>query len=213
MVHSIKDEAEYYEIMEKHPLVMLKFSATWCGPCKQVAPVIDKMAPQYPKVFIGDVDVDENQAVAQINGVTAMPTFIFYKKGEEKHRIMGGDIAGIASNLRSLQSSADGSSSFGSGGNRLGTAQSSAARPDLGALREARLRARSSSANSTINENTTTEKKEAKSNSANNIEKRSSGSINSSFGELMSTLVKYIMLYFASLFTLDSRAAAARYSA
>lgn len=206
MVHSIKDEAEYHEIMKKHPLVMLKFSATWCGPCKQVAPVIDKIAPQYPNVFIGDVDVDQNPSVAQINEVTAMPTFVFFKKGTETGRIMGGDIAGITSNLRNLQTSSDTSSSFGSGGVRLGAATSSANRPDLGALREARLRARDRSA-STDEKTNTNEKKPV------TIQQNHTPASNWSINELISNLVKYVMLYLATLFSLDSRAAAAPYAA
>lgn len=106
MVQSIKTKSEYDEILAKHSAVLIKFSAEWCGPCKQVAPIINELAPKFPNVFIGDVDVDQNSEVAQINEVTAMPTFVFFKNGKEIHRIRGGNIPQIIEQLKSLEGSA-----------------------------------------------------------------------------------------------------------
>lgn len=102
MVQSIKTKAEYEEVLSKHSSVLIKFSAEWCGPCKQVAPIINELATKFPNVFVGDVDVDQNSEVATINQITAMPTFVFFKNGKEVHRIRGGNIPEIIQHLQSL---------------------------------------------------------------------------------------------------------------
>lgn len=63
--------------------VMVDFYATWCGPCKQMAPVIEKLAGSYKdRVKFYKVDVDANSAVAAKYNVNSIPTFIFFKNGK-----------------------------------------------------------------------------------------------------------------------------------
>ena len=63
--------------------VVVDFFATWCGPCRMMAPVIEELAEEYDgKVKIGKLDVDENSDVAARYGVMSIPTIILFKNGE-----------------------------------------------------------------------------------------------------------------------------------
>merc|ERR1711869_46266 len=60
-------------------LVVVDFTATWCGPCQRIAPVFAKLAEEMPDIVFVKVDVDENEETAGACGIQAMPTFQFYK--------------------------------------------------------------------------------------------------------------------------------------
>ncbi|KZT52476.1 thioredoxin-like protein [Calocera cornea HHB12733] len=70
-------------------LVVIDFMATWCGPCHQIAPLFESLAKQYKHAAFARVDVDKSRDVAGIYSVTAMPTFVFVKGGQEVGRIRG----------------------------------------------------------------------------------------------------------------------------
>merc|ERR1712196_432837 len=70
-------------------LVVVDFTATWCGPCQRIAPVFAKMAEEMPDVVFVKVDVDENEETAGECGIQAMPTFQFYKEGAKVHEFSG----------------------------------------------------------------------------------------------------------------------------
>ena len=70
---------------------MVDFFATWCGPCKAVAPKIGQLSEKYENVRFIQVDVDKVRSVAQQMQVTAMPTFVFMKDGKEVQRVRGAD--------------------------------------------------------------------------------------------------------------------------
>lgn len=63
--------------------------ATWCGPCKVIAPQIVKMSNSYPGARFYKLDVDEVPDVAQELGVRAMPTFMVFKNGEKVGEVVG----------------------------------------------------------------------------------------------------------------------------
>jgi len=70
--------------------VVIDFWATWCGPCRMIAPIIEELSAQYDgKVKIGKLDVDENQQVAIKYGVRSIPTVLIMKGGEIKDTIIG----------------------------------------------------------------------------------------------------------------------------
>jgi thioredoxin 1 len=63
--------------------VLLDFSANWCGPCKAIAPVLEKLAAEYTgKIKVGKLDVDENQATAQKYRVFSIPTLLLFQEGK-----------------------------------------------------------------------------------------------------------------------------------
>ncbi|TRY67075.1 hypothetical protein TCAL_03457 [Tigriopus californicus] len=70
-------------------LVVIDFYATWCGPCKMIAPQIEEMASTMDDVVFLKVDVDEAEEVAAEYNVTAMPTFILIKNSKQIEDLMG----------------------------------------------------------------------------------------------------------------------------
>merc|ERR1712088_675527 len=70
-------------------LVVIDFFATWCGPCKVIAPQIETMSGEMADVVFLKVDVDENEDAAQEYNISAMPTFIFVKKEAKVADMMG----------------------------------------------------------------------------------------------------------------------------
>uniref|UniRef100_A0A0D6R946 Thioredoxin n=1 Tax=Araucaria cunninghamii TaxID=56994 RepID=A0A0D6R946_ARACU len=75
-------------------LVVVDFFATWCGPCKAIAPTVVKMsndAEYVDKVDFVKIDVDEAPDVAQEEGIRAMPTFGIYKDGQKVGEVVGAD--------------------------------------------------------------------------------------------------------------------------
>ena len=65
-------------------------AAPWCGPCKMMSPIVEKLAEEYDgKALIGKVESDNAMALMQRFGITAIPTLIFFKNGAEIERIVG----------------------------------------------------------------------------------------------------------------------------
>jgi thioredoxin 1 len=78
------------EVLESELLVVVDFWATWCGPCKMIAPVIEELAREYDKkVKIGKVDVDENPNISGRFGVMSIPTIMFFKGGKVMEQTVG----------------------------------------------------------------------------------------------------------------------------
>ena len=71
--------------------VVVDFWAPWCGPCRNLAPIVEKLAEELSgKVRICKHNTDEHPAVPMRYGVKAIPTLLFLKAGEEVHRVVGG---------------------------------------------------------------------------------------------------------------------------
>lgn len=82
-------------IATKDKLSVVDFYATWCGPCKAVSPIFDKLAEKVPEVDFARVDVDKAQEVAMEYRVSAMPTFLLFQNGEKVETIVGADLKNI----------------------------------------------------------------------------------------------------------------------
>lgn len=80
-------------------LVVIDFFATWCGPCKKIAPFYDELAKVYPNVAFLKVDVDESGEIVERFNVNAMPTFVFLKDSQIVKVIEGADVKGIGAVL------------------------------------------------------------------------------------------------------------------
>jgi len=98
-VNQIATKAEFDELLAstKDQLIVVDFTATWCGPCQRIAPDFAKLAEENPDCVFIKVDVDENEDTAQACGISAMPTFHFYKNNNKVDEMMGANLDGLKS--------------------------------------------------------------------------------------------------------------------
>jgi thioredoxin 1 len=89
-VRELSDETFESEVRSAATPVLVDFTATWCGPCKQLAPLIDEVAGEFDgQIVVGKLDVDENPATARRYEVRAMPTLMVFVDGEPRARHVG----------------------------------------------------------------------------------------------------------------------------
>ncbi|KAK3424854.1 thioredoxin H-type 1 [Eucalyptus grandis] len=82
---------QFQKGVESKKLVVVDFTASWCGPCRLIAPIFAEMAKKMPHVLFLKVDVDELQSVATEHSVEAMPTFLLLKDGQIVDKVVGAD--------------------------------------------------------------------------------------------------------------------------
>lgn len=82
--------------------VVIDFFATWCGPCKRIAPTYEKLSEAFTNVTFLKVDVDESPELTEQYSISAMPTFVFLKDGKEVKRVEGADMAGLEAGFQLL---------------------------------------------------------------------------------------------------------------
>ena len=86
----VSDASFPTEVLSSDKPVLVDFWATWCGPCKMVAPVLEQIAAEHPAdLTIAKLDVDANSETAAKFSVSSIPTLILFKHGEEVKRIIG----------------------------------------------------------------------------------------------------------------------------
>jgi thioredoxin 1 len=86
----IQDETEFDSLLANEPLLVVDCTASWCGPCKLIAPLIDRLAEDYSeraKVF--KLDLDTNKPVAKRFGIKSIPAVMFFKQGELVETLVG----------------------------------------------------------------------------------------------------------------------------
>ncbi|XPS76755.1 thioredoxin trx1 [Ascochyta lentis] len=89
-VHNLQTKAAFDEALgDKSSLMVLDCFATWCGPCKVIAPQVVKFSSTYPNARFFKLDVDEVPDVAQELGIRAMPTFLLFKGGDKVAEVVG----------------------------------------------------------------------------------------------------------------------------
>lgn len=78
------------EVLESKEPVLIDFYAGWCGPCKMMAPVVEKLAEKYEgKVKVGKVNSDDEPELAQMFQVMSIPNFVIIKDGKVVDRVIG----------------------------------------------------------------------------------------------------------------------------
>ena len=70
------------QVLENSKPVLLDFWATWCGPCRMVAPIVEEIAAERPDIVVGKVNVDEEMELAMKFGIASIPTLVVMKNGQ-----------------------------------------------------------------------------------------------------------------------------------
>lgn len=87
---TVDDDSFKTEVLSSDKPVLVDFWATWCGPCKMVAPVLEEIADENPgKITIAKLDIDQNPNVVRDYQVMSVPTLLLFSEGEPVKQIVG----------------------------------------------------------------------------------------------------------------------------
>ena len=86
---TVTDESFDKDVLQASKPVLVDFWAEWCGPCKQIAPILNEIAAEQDALVIAKLNVDENPAVAAGQGITSIPTLNVYSGGQLVKQIIG----------------------------------------------------------------------------------------------------------------------------
>lgn len=87
---TVLDSTFKSEVLDSQTPVLVDFWATWCAPCRAIAPSLEELATQYKgKLKVAKVDVDSNQQVAQQFGIRSIPTLLMFKGGKVVEQLVG----------------------------------------------------------------------------------------------------------------------------
>lgn len=92
MLKLVKDQNESTftdDVLKLNKLAVVDFWAPWCGPCNQMAPVVEAFAEEQPDVAVFKVDVDQNPNLSKTYKIQSIPTIILFENGKEKERLIG----------------------------------------------------------------------------------------------------------------------------
>lgn len=82
-MEKIITDSNFLETIKSSKVVMVDFWATWCNPCRMLAPVVEEIADEYKdRIVVGKCDIDENEELPAQLGIMSIPTLIFFKDGE-----------------------------------------------------------------------------------------------------------------------------------
>lgn len=92
-VQVISSYDQFKQVTGGDKVVVIDFWATWCGPCKMIGPIFEKISetPAGEKIGFYKVDVDEQSQISSEVGIRAMPSFVFFKNGEKVETVVGAD--------------------------------------------------------------------------------------------------------------------------
>jgi len=109
-VKNLGSKPEFDEALNDNndKLVVLDCFAQWCGPCKVIAPRVEKFSDDYKAATFFKLDVDEVPDVAQELGIRAMPTFMFFRDGEKVAEVVGANPKAIEAAIKANLTKAEG---------------------------------------------------------------------------------------------------------
>lgn len=86
---NLTKDSYHNEVMGTEKVVVIDFWATWCGPCKMMAPVVEEVAKDYPDVKVCKVNVDEEPELSNAFKIVSIPTIVVIKNGEIIDSVVG----------------------------------------------------------------------------------------------------------------------------
>ena len=89
IVHIENREQFQKEVLESKLPVLVDFFATWCGPCKMIAPIVEEIAAERSDLVVGKIDVDSEMELAMRFGIVSIPTLIVMKGGQVAGKLVG----------------------------------------------------------------------------------------------------------------------------
>ncbi len=98
----ITTHSEFLEILKTNRKVVVDFTATWCGPCKVIGPVFEKLSHEFKDITCIKVDVDANSETSEWAQISAMPTFIGYLDGKSWQTMVGANQDKLRETLEKL---------------------------------------------------------------------------------------------------------------
>ncbi|KAK9328203.1 thioredoxin-like protein [Lipomyces starkeyi] len=101
MIKDVKTIDEFHTAINEDKIVVIDFYATWCGPCKVIAPKVHAFSEEFTNAEFYKVDVDEVSEVASEVGIRAMPTFMLFKAGQKIKEIVGANPSALKTAIAS----------------------------------------------------------------------------------------------------------------
>ena len=89
MITNVTKENFDKEVMQAEGTVLIDFWAAWCGPCRMIAPAVEKIAEEHPEVKVCKINIDDEQELAIRHGVMSIPTLMVVKNGEIVNTAIG----------------------------------------------------------------------------------------------------------------------------
>ncbi|XP_043916979.1 thioredoxin-like [Protopterus annectens] len=104
-VQVIKNQSQFDQALKDagSQLVVVDFSAEWCGPCKGIKPFYHELSEKYSEVVFLEVDVNDAEDVSVSCGISCMPTFYFYKDGVKVHEFSGANKEKLEDKIQTLK--------------------------------------------------------------------------------------------------------------
>jgi thioredoxin 1 len=90
----VTDASFQTDVLESAVPVLVDFGATWCGPCKAIAPIVEEVAQEFDgRAKVVAMDVDSNRDTASTYGIMNIPALVFFSGGEIQERLLGGNVS------------------------------------------------------------------------------------------------------------------------